>query len=205
MSRVLGTFPTDSPEWHAARVGRIGGSSIASVMGWSPWETREQLAARMTGQLEPKPKSRAMARGNFLEAGVADWLAEDKCLTYDETASAATYQHDEFDWATYNPDKITVGGELVEIKTVTDRATENGWGRAGTDRIPLYYAAQVMWGMGILQLPRCWVAVLCGGVNGRPALDLAVYRITYDHAIYLRLLTAAQTFIAELTESQAAA
>ncbi|MBC7941101.1 MAG: YqaJ viral recombinase family protein [Chitinophagaceae bacterium] len=204
MSRILGTFPTDSPEWHAARAGRIGGSSIASVMGWSPFETREQLAAKMLGQVEPKRASRAMNRGNFLESGVAEWLAADKGLTYDEAASVATYQHDEFDWATYNPDRITIGGELVEIKTVGDRTTDAGWGRAGTDKVPLHYAAQITWGMGILGLDSCWLAVLAGGTNGRPSLDMAVYRIKFNADNYQALLIRAERFITNLTERHAA-
>jgi len=206
MSRHLGNPEVESPEWYALRAGTIGGSSIAAVMGWSPWQTRAGLGELIAAKSFDNVKlSRAMRRGQILEPAIAAWLAEDKGLTYDEDASLGIYAHDDFDWATYSPDKITVGGELVEIKTVTDRAEANGWGRAGTDKIPIYYAAQCMWGMGLLRLPRCWVGVLAGGVNGRPVLDMAVYRLTYDHSIYTRLLNAAHTFIDELTERQAAA
>lgn len=204
MSRLLGTFQPDTPEWHAARVGTIGGSSIAAVMGWSPYETRDQLASRMRGETAPKESSRAMRRGNYLEDGVARWLADDKGLTYDDAASAGTYCHDLHDWATYNPDRITTGGELVEIKTAHDRSEDNGWGRAGTDRIPLGYQAQVMWGMGILGLPRCWVACLAGATNGRPSLDMAVYRVTFDPDAFAHLLDRAERFIHDITARTAA-
>lgn len=205
MSRYLGNPEPESPEWYALRAGTIGGSSIAAVMGWSPFTTRDQLAEQIAAKAsDSKPLSRAMRRGQILEAGIAAWLAEDKSLTYDEALSTGIYCHDRFSWATYSPDKITTGRELVEVKTVTDRAEDNGWGRAGTDRIPLHYAAQVTWGMGILGLPYCWVPVLAGGVNGRPSLDMAVYRITYNHSHFLRLLGAAEQFMAEITERQAA-
>lgn len=205
MSRYLGNPEPESPEWYALRAGTIGGSSIAAVMGWSPYTTREDLAEQIAaGASDSKPPSRAMRRGQVLEAGIAAWLAEDKGLSYDEAASTGIYCHDLHPWATYSPDKITTGGELVEIKTVTDRAEDNGWGRAGSDRIPLHYAAQVTWGMGILGLPRCWVAALHGAVNGRPSLDMAVYRITYNHSHFLRLLGAAERFMAEIPERQAA-
>ena len=205
MSRCLGNPEPESPEWYALRAGTIGGSSIAAVMGWSPFTSRAELAERIaTKASDSKPPSRAKRRGQVLEAGIAAWQAEDKGLSYDEAASAGIYCHDLHPWATYSPDKITTGGELVEIKTVTDRAEDNGWGRAGTDRIPLHYAAQVTWGMGILGLPRCWVAVLHGAVNGRPSLDMAVYRITYNHNHFLRLLGAAEHFMAGIAERQAA-
>lgn len=204
MAHILGTYPPGTPEWHAARHGRIGGSSIAAAMGWSPYETPDQLAARMAGTLDPKPTSRAMARGNYLEAGIADWLADDKGLTYDPDASAATWAHDLYRWAIYNPDRITTDGALVEIKTTHDRSEENGWGRAGTDRIPLYYAAQVQWGMGILDLPFCWVAVLAGAINGRPSLDMAVYRVPADPDAFAFLFARAQRFHDTLTERPAA-
>ena len=205
MSRYLGNPAPETPEWYALRAGTIGGSSIAAVMGWSPFTTREQLAEQIAAKAtDAKPMSRAMRRGQILEPAIADWLAEDKGLTYDEPASVGIYAHDTFGWATYSPDKITTGGELVEIKTATDRAEDNGWGRAGTDKIPLHYQAQVMWGMGILALPSCWVAVLSGGVNGRPSLDMAVYRLTYDHHIFTRLLTAAGQFMDGLSERTAA-
>ena len=202
MALILGSWKPGSSEWHAARAGRIGGSSIAAVCGWSPYETRADLIARLTGALPPKPTSRAMARGNHLEDGIAGWLAADKGLFYDPDASRATYGHDRHDWAIYNPDRITTGGELVEIKTTHDRTTEAGWGRAGTDRIPLGYAAQVQWGMGILNLPMCWVAVLAGATNGRPCLDMAVYRVPADPDAFAFLLTKAERFMADVAAHQ---
>lgn len=205
MSRNLGAFAPDSDEWHALREGKIGGSSIAAVCGWSPYETRADLMARLSGELAPKAKSRAMARGNFLEAGVADWLAAEKGLAYDLDASAATWAHDSIQWAIYNPDRITTGGDLVEIKTTNDRNEDAGWGRAGTDRVPLHYAAQCQWGMGILGLERCWLAVLAGATNGRPSLDMAVYRLTADPAAFAFMLAKAERFMSELNAREATA
>lgn len=205
MTRILGSAPDGSPEWHAMRAGRIGGSSIAAVCGWSPFETRADLLARMAGEVPPKEYSRAMSRGHALEAAVADWLAADKGLTYDPDASAATYGHDDIEWAIFNPDRITTDGVLVEVKTTHERSDEAGWGRAGTDKVPLYYSAQVQWGMGIVGLDSCWLTVLYGAHNGRPKLDRADYRIRRDPAAFRFLLGKAERFIDELNSRKAIA
>ena len=68
--RLLGAYAPDSPEWHQARATRIGGSHIATIMGWSPFETRADLLARMQGVAEPKPRTKAMDRGHVYAAAV---------------------------------------------------------------------------------------------------------------------------------------
>lgn len=205
MTRILGSFTPDSREWHEAREGRIGGSSIAAACGWSPYETRDDLLARMAGEIAPRETTKAMNRGTWLEPAIANWLAADRGLTYDDEASAATYQHDAFDWAIYNPDRICTNGLLVEIKTTGDRSTDRGWGRAGSDTVPLVYQAQVMWGMGIIGLDDCLLAVLHGATNGRPDLGLAVYRLRFNPDIYAALLKRGERFITELRARKAAA
>lgn len=206
---ALGTYVPHGPEWHAARAGRIGGSEIAAVMGWSPFSTREQLLAEKLGESEPRAESAAMANGARLEPAVLSWLLDRHSLTLDPEASAATWRHDSLPWATYNPDGVADNPDgstvLLECKTTGDRTTEKGWGRAGTDAVPLHYRAQVTYGMGILGLDRCHLGVLAGGINGRPSLDFATYTVSFRRDLYGRLLQGAALFIAELTTRKAAA
>lgn len=195
---ILGTWRPGSDEWLEARRFAIGGSEIATVCGLSPWMTREALLAEKLGETERRKSSDAMNRGTFLEAGIADWVAFEKGLVYDDAASAATWQHPEYPWAIANPDRVTVDGLLVEIKTVANRDTDNGWGRAGTDEVPLLYAAQVQYQLGVMGLEKAWLVVLHGATNGRPDLSKAIYKLTAKPDLFARLIAAGAAFIEEL-------
>ena len=203
--RLLGTYVPGSPDWHAARRWRIGGSEIAQVMGWSRFGSRDELLAAKLNPVD-KPPTRAMLRGTLLEPSVLSWGAARHGYQYAD-GSAGTYLHGVYDWALANPDAIadSDGGEriLIECKTATDRSKEMGWGRAGTDQIPLYYRAQVAWGMAVLDLPETRLLCLHGATNGRPDLDIAEYRIKRDRPLEMKLLAAGKRFIHELTAAAA--
>jgi predicted phage-related endonuclease len=64
--RLLGYFPQDSDEWHAARATRIGASEIGAICGWSPWQTRADVMARKLGQTERTPQTKAQQRGHLV-------------------------------------------------------------------------------------------------------------------------------------------
>ena len=201
MPKLLGTFTPQSPEWHAERRWRLGGSEIAQVMGWSRFGSRDDLlAAKLTPT--DRPATKAQLRGTAMEPGVLLWGTLAKGYAYDEQASVATYLHDVYDWALYNPDALIVDGPLVEVKTTTDRATDKGWGRAGTDAVPLYYRAQTAWGMAVHDLPETRLLCLHGATNGRPDLDIAEYRIKRDRQLEIKLLTAGRAFAAELAAAR---
>lgn len=176
MGRIkLGTYTPLSDAWYEARRWRVGASEAPAVLGMSPWQRADDL---MTAKLDGTqvPDSPAMLRGRLLEPAVLAWGVEKVGLHYDEDASAATYVHDEHDWALANPDAITWDGVLVEAKTTHNRDTEDGWGRGGTDQIPLAYQAQVEWACGVIGLDRWVLLVLAGGINGRPSLDFMAYK-----------------------------
>ena len=204
---MLGTYTPGSPEWHAARRWRIGGSEIGQVMGWSRWGTRADLLAAKLAEPVDKPQTDAQLRGTLLEPAVLAWGAARYGYQYAD-GSDATYVHRAFPWALYNPDSIadSDSGErvLIECKTATDRSEDNGWGRAGTGRIPAAYKAQVAWGMAVLDLPEAHVLVLAGAHNGRPNLAFSRYIIRRDRAFENRLLTAGLAFIRELTAAREA-
>lgn len=196
----LGIWQDGSPEWHAARATRIGGSDIGTVCGWNQWETREELLARKRGELAPRPATDATDRGHYLEDAVARWLADKNNLHYDTIRSDATYVHDDEDWMLYNPDRIAHGDELVEIKTAAEKTAERGWGRQGTDQIPLCYQAQVTWGMHVLGLTVCHVGVLFGS-----PFTFARYRVRYDPEVAAYLIEQGLHFMHDLTEQEQAA
>lgn len=170
---IIGTFVPHSPEWYAARRWRVGASEVATILGLSPYRTTaaELMRQKLDGTI--RPETRAMRRGTFLEAGVLAWAAAEYRL--DLAPTPGTYVHDVLDWALANPDAMTVDGAVVEVKTTIDRTREDGWGRGGTDAIPLAYQCQVEWECGVTGATEWHLVVLSGGVNGRPSLDLAHY------------------------------
>lgn len=188
----IGSWSADDPEWHAARAGRIGGSDVGVLMGWSPYQTRWDLLQHKAGGEGPKV-TKAMKRGNYLEPAIAAWLADEAGVTYDPEY-VGTWVDNEIDWRLYNPDAVTTDGRLCEFKTTSVRDAEHGWGRAGTAQVPLTYAAQCQWGLGILGLKECILAVL----SGAPRFEFAKYRIKYDPAAFAYLTEQAERFRADL-------
>lgn len=195
--RLLGRFADHSPQWHAARRWRIGGSEIGQVMGWSRFGNRDDLLAAKLNPADDKPQTPAQLRGTLLEPAILAWGTEAKGHRYSPDM-AGTWLHPIFDWALFNPDAVTTDGVLIECKSTVDRSTETGWGRAGTDQIPLGYTAQVQWGMAVLGAPEARVLVLSGATNGRPDLVFAEYRIRADKAMQTRLLAAGSRFHQQL-------
>lgn len=201
---ALGIYVPQSPEWYAARRWRVGASEASVVLGMSPYQRADDLfAAKLDGTYVPD--TAAMQRGRLLEPAVLAWGAERHGLDYDPDLSAATYVHDEYDWALANPDAVTREGVLVEAKTTSNRDTEDGWGRGGTDQIPLAYACQVEWSCAVLGLDRWTLLVLAGGINGRPSLDFMAYRGYANPARFTRMAAAVGRWHSRLIDARKAA
>jgi len=175
---VLGAYGPLSPSWFEARRWRIGASEVAVILGMSPWQTSAGLMAQKLDGTQV-PDSPAMLRGRALETAAIPWAAAKwpgNDWTFDPARSAATYVHGEYDWALANPDFILTDDTLIEVKTTHDRATEDGWGKAGSDVIPLAYQTQIQWACGVIGLDSWRLLVIHGATNGRPDLDIARYK-----------------------------
>lgn len=166
---VLGWFEPGTPEWHAARAAGIGGSEIAAVLGISPYESRFSLWHRKQGLLAPVEESEVMYWGKVHEPGIVARFAElHPELVID---SSPTYSHSARPWQIANPDRLIVTDlttalptAIVEAKTARD---DLGWGKPGTDEIPVHYRAQCLWYLDVLGLTTCHVAVLIAGSEYR--------------------------------------
>ncbi|WP_440063863.1 YqaJ viral recombinase family protein [Streptosporangium sp. OZ121] len=188
--RFLGQWPSNTPEWYAARAHRIGGSDVAAIVRLSKWQSRYALWCEKTGLVEPDPPNSQQSRGHFLEPGVANWFAYQHPDV--EVVEAGTWTHvdPERDWQLANPDRLLVrDGQVVaglEIKTDVDG---RDWGKPGTDEIPLYYLTQVRWYMDVLGLDEWWVAVLGSHLE----FSEYIIRPDIDDTLYLR--DAAEEFL----------
>ncbi|MFD9047630.1 YqaJ viral recombinase family nuclease [Streptomyces zaomyceticus] len=187
---VVGFFEPGTPEWHAARAAGIGGSEIAAVLGLSPYESRFSLWHRKKGLVGQVEESEVMYWGKVHEPGIAVRFSE----LHPEllVALSPTYAAAGRPWQIGNPDrKLYSDGpvELLEIKTSRD---DEGWGKEGTDEIPVWYRCQCLWYLDVLGAQRCRVAVLIAGSEYRE------YVIEYDTADATRLREAGASFMHDL-------
>ncbi|HEU5026622.1 MAG TPA: YqaJ viral recombinase family protein [Spirillospora sp.] len=176
-----------SPEWMT----RMTASKVAAVLGLSPWESRFSLWHRMAGLVPPQEETTETRRGHYLEDAVAQWFADQHPADF-QLGPGGAWAHAERNWQAASPDRILWPWDcneipcpydrpraLLEIKTTAD---DSEWGIAGSDEIPPYYRAQVVWQLDTLGLSTAYVAVLL------PRLEFREYRIEYnpDEAAYIR-------------------
>lgn len=183
---VIPTLTPGSPEWREQRMGGLGGSEIAAVLGLSPWESRFSLWHHKAGiHTRPDEDNEQMEWGRRLEPLVlAKWAEVHSAERY--LMSGATYRNDQRAWQLAAPDGLAFQTNVddpvpwvVEAKTSRDSV---GWGDPLTDDIPVYYRAQVMHYMDTLGAPVAHVAVLIGGSDYRE------YIVDYDRdeAMFIR-------------------
>lgn len=201
--KILGIYQTGSPEWHAARRWRIGGSDIGAVMGWSPWKTRNDLLhAKREDIAQKRRPSPAETAGTLLEPSILEWGTTTYGYAYDEDASAATWVNNHHDWILYNPDSITTDGIIVECKTTSNCCPQNGWGTPETNQIPQNYMAQVQWGMLTTGLQQAHLILLHGAINNKPCLGFRRYIIPACNQTQQQLFASGKEFHTQLTQKQ---
>ncbi|MEV5537432.1 lambda-exonuclease family protein [Saccharopolyspora shandongensis] len=186
----VGTFEPGSLQWHAARDGGIGGSEIAAVLGLSPWESRFSLWHKKNGLAATGSDNEAMRWGRRLENLIADWFAEQHPEF--RVRRTGTWRNRLRPFQIGNPDRLLYGltkRAVLGIKTARDSL---GWGRPGTDEIPVYYRAQVLWYLDTLGFTEAYIAVLIGGSDYRE------YHVPYDAGEAATLRKAAAQFITSL-------
>jgi len=188
---LLGEFTPGSPDWHAARANGLGGSEMAAVVDLSPFESHYSLWHRKAGLARPVEQTPAMEWGQRLEDDVVEKL--ELCHPELLIVSAGTYRNNARPWQIANPDRLAVDrlGQWigVEAKTAHDG---DGWGRQGTDEIPVYYRAQVIHYEDTIGLRRFLVPVLIGNCDYRE------YIVDYDPVDAALLREAGAAFMASL-------
>jgi len=193
MSSVLSP-DVDREAWLAARRKGIGASEIAAVLGISPWESPFSLYWRKVEGWDFEP-SAEMEWGNRLEPAVAQKYA-DAHPEY-ELGDGHLEEHpfqpwmlatpDRYVWLTENP-TLDISG-LLELKTAH---SGDGWGEPGTSDIPVYYRAQVLWQMAVVDVDWADLAVLIGGSDYR---EYTVFRDDKDIAV---MVEAGRRFMARI-------
>jgi len=188
-------LPPDAPreEWLEARRQGVTASEVATVLGLSPWDSAFNLYWRKLGELDEQPDNDAMSLGRHLEPWIADRWAEDHPEWH--VQQSGLYASTERAWQLATPDRrlthhTALATSVLEIKT---SGTYEGWGPDGSDEIPPYYRAQVLWQLDVLGLEVGHVT--CLFLSSRTRRD---YLVRYDEADVKLMREAAQEFMARI-------
>ncbi len=195
----------DRAEFLARRKSGIGGSDVAAIIGISPWRTPRDIYLDKKGLSEPEPETDAMYWGTTLEDIVAREYSKRSGRRIERCNQM--FKHPEHAFLVGNVDRVVwgedgkrpvVGGKLItdrilECKTASQYAAQD-WGEPGTDEIPEYYKAQVMWYMGITGAQVCDVAVLIGN------RDFRMYTVDRDDSVIQYLFAEGIAFWTEYVE-----
>lgn len=191
------TYHENRNAWLQARNvhGRIGSSSVAAVLGVSPWEGPWDVYLRNRdfdpdAELNDDNQTADMARGHYWEPHLAKWYADrtDAQLT---GWGDFTVHHPQHAWLVVSPDELVLADYgVVEIKTQRYR---NGWGADGEivthaspealGTIPPYYLVQAY-----TLLAAC-EAEYCDFVVGFSFSDIRVIRVMADPKYQARLVS----------------
>jgi putative phage-type endonuclease len=178
----------------------VTASKVAAILGLSPWDSPRTMWLRMRGELTNDQGNSSTRRGQYLEAGVIAWW-KDQHPGLGETFEQVNIGLDDesgAEWASATPDLIGsddgYGNPFVmDAKTA---ASADDWGQPGTDEVPAYYAAQILWQMACYPDAQIgYVAVLFG----RPRLDFAEYIIPRDPALIDLIVAQCREFYESLS------
>ena len=173
----------------------VGGSNIAAITGQPGYESAYSLYLRLTGKLPPLEDTPEMRWGRELESRVAAMFA-DEHEEY-EVVETGRWHHPEHDFLIASPDRILIqDGEpkaVLEIKT-SDIGMRHLFGEEMTDQIPIQYLCQVIWYMGMLNLPLCHVAVYFRKHGRKAFADYAEYKVDACPSAFESMVLAAVKF-----------
>jgi putative phage-type endonuclease len=167
------------------------GSKIAAVLGLSPYESPFSLHVRMEGAVAAEPSNELQERGHYLEPAVRSWF-KDQHPTWRVSRTGMWISH-EWPRFAYSPDGlIRVGRRGVRLFEAKSALHAEQWGEPGSADIPIYYACQLQWGMGLLGLEVAHLAVITS------QLRFAEYVVPFDAEDFGFLRSQVEVFLDRL-------
>lgn len=193
----------DEKKWLEYRKTGIGGSDASTVLGCSPWRTRQQLADEKRGVnafSTEKKNTVALTIGHMFESviryKVLPYLMEQegiKNFRIEEDSHMYRHGNTDYSFALADIDGLCqVGGQLgiIEIKTTSWRNKDviEEWQNG---IVPSYYEAQCRHYMAVMNLP--FVYICCAwGFN--PDSEAVLIRIDRDLVLEQQLMDAEREF-----------
>lgn len=171
----------------------IGSSDIAAIIGISPWRTAVDVWLEKRGEVEESfdaEREKRLRRGNRLEPIVIEMFQEEKGVFVEDRNTR--WNHPEYSFLSaqidfeYRTEDGDGGVGNGETKTVDPRAAY-AWGPDGSQEIPDYYLAQVMFGLAVTGRKQATVAALIGD-------DLRCYVFERDDELCDELIRKAVQF-----------
>lgn len=189
-----------SPEWHAARLGKVTASRIADAIkrtqkGYGAeraYYMAELLAERLTGQAAEKFVSAAMAWGTDREPEARELYEFQTGHLVDETGF---HDHPTIALAGASPDGLIGADGLIEIKCPT---TSTHLNTLLSGEVPEGHLPQIQWQLA------CTGREWCDFVSFDPrmpaSMRLFVKRVERDAERIIELETEVGKFLAELSD-----
>lgn len=156
MSYRIITATSNTPEWLRGRKGFLGASEVACVLGLSKWTTRLGIYIDKLSPSIDDSMSEWQEWGHRLEDAIANKVRDTEGVTV--LPSPGLLQSNDYPWLGATPDRVTAGGEPIELKT-SDRFMAEEW----VNGPPVHYVIQVLVQMIVLGARRGYLAVLHGG------------------------------------------
>ncbi len=192
-----------SPEWFAARAGKVTASRVADVIaktktGWGASRANyaaELIAERLTGVTAPSFTNAAMQWGNDTEPKARDAY----CFRHDaDVVEIGFVDHPLIAMTGASPDGLIGDDGLLEIKcpnSATHLDTLLG------ETVPGKYVTQMMWQMACTG--RAWCDFASFDPRLPASMSLFVRRIERDDAMIADLEREVAAFIAEIDDKVA--
>ena len=183
-----------SPEW----LKTISASKVGAILGVSKWASPYSMWRAMRGEIPSDDGKNAddKSRGHYLEAGVLAWW-KDQHPEVTEVEEQVYVTHPDLPWATCTMDALAddTHGNTIVVEVKTDDSHDE-WGKPGTDEIPAYYAAQVMWSLACVpEAQFACVAVLFG----YPHLGFEEFVVERDDELIAAIVERCRVFYESLT------
>lgn len=193
MMEIL-TCEQRSPEWMAARIGVIGGSSIGDVVAGGTGKMRKQLMYRMAGEI--------LSGQNYIGYQSADMIRgveqEPEARSLYELVSGNTVEQIGMvkDGTHFgcSPDGLVASDGMIEIKCPIP-SVHIEYFIDGV--VPSAYRKQIQWSLGVTGRAWCDFVSYSPTVSDKPIL---IIRSERNEKLISELRIAADTFIAEMLE-----
>jgi putative phage-type endonuclease len=147
-----------SPEWFAARNGRISGSIVSNITGENPFMRPDAL---LRDKLWGNFRGNEATRYGTWHEPVAEYVHTIACRKKDPASTLefpGLVVSADRPWLSYSPDGIVHFGNavsiLAEYKCPFKKTFYKGK-KPGEANIPIYYRSQIQFGMMLLDLPSC--------------------------------------------------
>ncbi len=170
-------------EWLKLRMGFVGGSDAAAVVGLNPFQSPYSLWAEKRGISAPFEGNLATEVGSFLEEFVAKKFENETGKKVRRNNRSLV--NDKYPWALADIDREIVGeNAILEIKTTSELNTK----RFKNGEYPPQYYVQVMHYLAVTEAEKGYLAVLIGN------RDFRVFEIERDEDEIAALMEAEKEF-----------